>query len=239
MDVQDLFEHNPYDESILLYTVSEFDETIIVTDGSYHEQLPTSIQITIESQYNEFEERVIEGLMLCDYLTTDQSIRNDLTKENKQCLNEYLFHDIDNLLLERRSLVEMRNLMVPKLRNYTCADSKLQTSPPIRINEEEIYDGKFTVQTLFQVEEAQIFLIPNFLQSSECDTLIETSRGKLQRAAVVGENGMATFSESRKAQQAGYYLKGETDLLWLLIILIFLSFYKSLNIFVGIFILEY
>lgn len=197
-----------------MYTVGSFDETVIITDGSYHEQLPDSIQMIIESQYNEFEEKLIEALLICDYLTTDQTIRSDLTEENKLCFNEFLFHDIDDLLSERRLLFEMRDLMTSNLRNYTCADVNLKTSPPLSINQETIYDGNFEVQTLFQVEEAQIFLIPNFVTSTECNILIENTREKLQRATVFGENGMATFSESRKAQQAGYYITNKTDPLW-------------------------
>lgn len=180
--------------------------------------------MNVESPFTDYEAMISSLLKTCGFMNQEVTESGDLaqqetltttTAEMKQmCLSRNAFRDIDKLLQQRSSLLAMRDTMAPLLRNYTCDDDTLQTSTPLETHIEVIHDGSYEVKTLFQMESAQIFLIPNFLTSQECDHLVESSRSKLERAAVVGANGAAEYSDSRRAQQAGYYLSGKDDPLW-------------------------
>lgn len=199
------------DRNVLFeYIKIPFEESLIITNS------PESsfYKMEIESSFNDYLEFISSLLSYCGYLNKHGDIVDQVTAEMVSCLSEGTFTEIDRLLSQRLLLLGMRDTMAPSLRNYTCGDDRLQTSKPIEISEESIHDGQYQVQTLFQMDSAQIFLVPNFLTVNECEALVETSRPRLERAAVVGENGAAVYSESRRAQQAAYTLSGPTDPLW-------------------------
>jgi hypothetical protein len=199
----------------LSFTKGLFDETLVVTD------FDDSLHLAVESPFDSYAERISSLLKACGFLNQEEQEeqqQQELQKEEEerklQCLSQNAFVEIDQLLKQRSSLLAMRDTMAPLLRNYTCDDDALQTSSPLETHTEIIHDGSYAVRTLFRMESAQIFMIPNFLTPVECDHLVESSRSKLERAAVVGANGAAEYSDSRRAQQAGYYLTGEQDPLW-------------------------
>jgi hypothetical protein len=212
---------NPNDAgTFFTFTKGLFDETLIVSPRSDD---PTLLQLEVESPYEDYLDSISTLLTLCGYLSDEPGqegqqtlpLVEDITTEMRLCLSTNLFDDLDRILLLRQELLSMRDNMTPLLRNYTCDDDSLETTAAVEVREEVIHDGVFEVQTLFQKEAAQIFLIPNFVTEKECQQLVETSRPNLQRAAVVGPNGMAEYSESRRAQQAGYDIaRGVDDPLW-------------------------
>jgi hypothetical protein len=113
-----------------------------------------------------------------------------------------------------QAVKSLRDQISDKLRNYTCADDSLPTSTPKSSAVEFVYDKEYTVDTYLDMENAKIWAVRDFVTEEECDLLMEHARPRLQRAAVVGADGLGEISESRKAQQAGYNVEGEEDPLW-------------------------
>jgi hypothetical protein len=209
--LEDSFAHS----TVLKFTKGLYDEILTIFDHPTEESR-NSLEMIVQSPYRDYEQLISRALVECGYIDPSTLLlpQADLTPGMRECFSHRAFTSIPALLHEKQSLVAMRENMAPRLRNYTCADTALTTSPSLSIKNESIDGQEYILHTLFQQESAQIFLIPSFLTPKECEVLVESSRNKLERAAVVGENGMAVISESRRAQQAAYRMSGEDDPLW-------------------------
>jgi hypothetical protein len=127
---------------------------------------------------------------------------------------------VDDLVKQSESktkLQKYRDLMSGRLRNYTCADEKLETSKPLR-SETIHYEGKrYTLDILFDTPSAKIWGIENFITDEECSVLENHARPRLERATVAGEDGTSIVSPNRRANQAvydGVERNGESDPLY-------------------------
>jgi hypothetical protein len=217
--------NDPTAGPFLSFTKGHFNETLIVSSPP---QAPDEdeelLQLEVESPFEDYVELLSSLLISCKLLSKEKPEGEqtllpieDLTSEMLLCLSSGLFHDLDKLLLQRQDLLAMRDAMTSSLRNYTCDDDSLETTRALTVEEEMIHEGVFEVRTLLKQEAAQIFVIPKFVTEKECQHLVETSRPHLERAAVVGPDGNAEYSESRRAQQTGYDIAGGVnDPLWYL-----------------------
>ena len=104
--------------------------------------------------------------------------------------------------------------MSDKLRNYTCADPTLESSTPLRTETMRIQNKDYTVNILLDMNAAKIWSVEGFISEEECRILHDHGLPRLRRATVAGEDGLATISQSRKAQQASYIPTGKGDPLW-------------------------
>lgn len=104
--------------------------------------------------------------------------------------------------------------MSERLRNYTCADPKMETSKPASTNKIRVQNRDLTVDTMLDMKAAKIWVVHDFITADECKLLRDHGSKHLTRATVAGEDGLGTISENRKAQQASYNVKGDEDPLW-------------------------
>jgi hypothetical protein len=120
------------------------------------------------------------------------------------CLTEGAKEAMTRLEKQKRRLSKYRDSVSFRLRNYTCSDPEMQTTPPISTYE-FIDEGKsYEVRVLLDMPAAKVWAVENFLTSEECNILEKEGRPLLRRATVAAEDGTSVVSEHRKAQQASY-----------------------------------
>lgn len=183
---------------------SPYEENIEVTCDQNQQ-----FELFVQSPYDTISENVDLALKDCGEFV-------DNPNELAACLSPHLSHDYFKLLKKQDDIVQYRDLLIDKLRNYTCDDDSLNSTPPISTSPEVINGREYQVDSHLLLEEAQIFVIHNFISDSECNILKTSAAPRLERAVVVGNDEMPVVSESRRAQQASYNLRSAADPLWFL-----------------------
>jgi hypothetical protein len=163
-------------------------------------------KITVK-QVSKYEEM----LQLTKKLTLD--CPKNKKDEFAECVTGGLFDDHIKLADSKSRVVKFRDLISNRLRNYTCADEKMETSPSEKSYEWTHDSKKHTVEVLLDSDAAKIWYVNNFITDDECNHLMDYGRPLLRRATVASEDGSSVVSENRKAQQAGYSLKKDDKLL--------------------------
>ena len=156
------------------------------------------------------------------------------------CIAGNIIEDVTHLSDSKTQMDKFRDLMSSRLRNYTCVDDNMDSSPPIRSydvslqtilgdkysqfeqTEEEQAGGDrakdtYRVNILLDKDHAKIWTVDDFVSPEECDVLIKYGRPRLTRATVAAEDGTSIISEARKANQASYNMRAnrpEEDPLW-------------------------
>jgi 2OG-Fe(II) oxygenase superfamily len=126
--------------------------------------------------------------------------------EFDECFAGGIANDVLKIEESRSQITKYRNLMSARLRNYTCADEKMQTSKPLRSDNFDISGKRYKVDYLFESEHAKIWTVPNFISDEECATMEKHAKPRLARATVAAEDGTNIISNNRRANQAGYNL---------------------------------
>lgn len=103
------------------------------------------------------------------------------------------------------------------LRNYTCKDPAMESTPPLFDYDYEspsLIGGlkkTLKVNVHLDTSHAKIWTVDDFITEEECKVLMDHGRPKLRRATVAAEDGTSIVSENRKAQQASYDYTGDED----------------------------
>ena len=122
-----------------------------------------------------------------------------------QCVMDVAIDDLLELQRNLDMVNDGRERMGSRLRNYTCADETLPTSPPLRTDTIHLDDGtSHEVNMFLDLPHAKIWTVQNMISEEECEILIKAIGPELKRATVADDYGAAVVSESRKAQQAQY-----------------------------------
>ena len=121
-----------------------------------------------------------------------------------RCVMAAAKDDLEVLVRKKDSTVKSRDHMASRLRNYTCEDDSLQTTPPLYTRRVRVIDRDHDVHMLLDEPRAKIWTIRDFISGDECDVLKRVGGPHLRRATVADEGGAAVVSENRKAQQARY-----------------------------------
>lgn len=177
-----------------------YDETVTINYNSSHGM--TVQQVT---EYDEYQATVDEAVKKCHSLPSSQQAT---------CIGKILFKDTERLQKLIKDTQHFLTKTAGRVRNYTCVDDEMDTSEPISSTRETILGREVTVDTLFEMDSAKIWAVYDFVSEEECNVLRNFAGPRLTRATVAGTNGMATVSNNRRAQQAGYTIKGENDPLW-------------------------
>ena len=112
--------------------------------------------------------------------------------------------DFEDVQEETKYAKRSSDLMTSRLRNYTCSDPNLQTSPALYSTIFNDHDRSLQINMLLDNSHAKIWTIDNLINDDECESLMDNARPNLSRATVSNGDGGGTVSESRKAQQARY-----------------------------------
>lgn len=141
----------------------------------------------------------------------------DNQEEIKSCLADAVAAEIGRMQAAHTMMTEYRDIMAGQLRNYTCADEKLETTTPEKTLPYRLGRQQYPLNVFMDHDDAKIWTLDHFVTDEECAHLMEYAGPLLSRATVAGDDGLDSFSESRKAQQAGYEFLGKdlrTDPIW-------------------------
>jgi hypothetical protein len=189
---------SPHDQEVK-FTKGPYEETLTVyNDGNI-------LSVEQYSKFDEFSELVEKSTVRCRGLTGEK-----LTK----CLAEDLYRATAKERKTNVDITQYRDLMSARLRNYTCADPTLNTSTPISTEEVTIQSKKYQMNKFLDSDAAKIWTVDNFISEEECSVLMTHGAKHLRRATVAGEDGLATISIHRRAQQASYTARDVNDPLW-------------------------
>ena len=184
--------HSGKENNDVEMTVGEINEVVTTsfspTEGlTYTQQAFSSGNVT---------ERIKFSMKKCAELRGTEKYTN--------CVVAAGYSDFEGLAERTQKVASSVSLMTSRLRNYTCSDPDLQTSPPIYSTSVNASGNSYSADILLNSDNAKIWTIENLVSDDECQTLMDHAREKLERATVSGEDGMSVVSESRKAQQARY-----------------------------------
>eukprot|EP01041_Mallomonas_annulata_P004235 gene4236-8428_t len=133
----------------------------------------------------------------------------------ENCVAEGVYESVTTLTDSKEELIKYRDRMSDRLRNYTCADPKMESSLPIATRKISIQNKEYIMNTHFNTSHAKILSADNFITDEECAILEKYGSTRLRRATVAAEDGSSTISIHRKAQQAGYEINNNpADPLW-------------------------
>lgn len=180
-----------------------YEETVSVfTDKKGH------LQVVQVSKYDEFHNRVVESQEKCG--------NNPKGRGYSKCLSRALYKDVEREEKAHAVVKHYRDEISNSLRNYTCKDPNMRSSPPLSAAQVLLAGQLYHVSTLLDMPAAKVWTVENFVSEDECAALIKHGSGKLTRATVAGEDGLFTVSQSRRAQQASYRFthRMEDDPLW-------------------------
>lgn len=177
----------------IMFSKSAREETVTV---AYDE---TQDELSITS-YSKFDE-----MMVNIKNATENCAKGD-AKKLTECVTAAVINDIEKMADAKSELVKNRDLMSNRLRNYTCADETMETSPAIYTYHWNPEDGgeDIKIDALYENDHAKIWVAHDFITEEECDILEEHGRPELKRATVAAEDGTSIVSIHRKAQQANY-----------------------------------
>jgi hypothetical protein len=184
-----------------------YDETIIVT---YNSTRTPSLIISQPDSHDHIRQKINKAVS-----NTCNAKENE--KEFLACIKDTITNDVKTAHESKNLIRKYQDDISLKLRNYTCADPYVETSPseytyPIEIDEKE-----YQVNVLLDMKHAKIWYVNDFITKEECDILEKHGKPLLHRATVAAEDGTSVVSEHRKANQASYDLHqhhGEKDPLW-------------------------
>lgn len=192
---------------------SDSDQGVSFVKGPYEETISVftdkkgNLQVVQVSKYDEFHENLVKIQQKCG---------NPHGRGYAKCLSRGLYKDIEKEHKAQTLVKHYRDEISNALRNYTCKDTELESSPPLGHSMVPVAGKAYNVSTLLDMPSAKIWTVPDFITEDECAALIEHGGKKLTRATVAGEDGLFTISQSRKAQQASYRFTNniEEDPLW-------------------------
>ena len=129
----------------------------------------------------------------------------DLLEQYLACIGGKVEDELVQRAEEVTFQAEVRRDLAKLFEKYTCLDDELESSEPIR--EEEWYndydDVTREVRVLHDRPASRIHIIEDFIDDEECQAMQDTAEAQLSRAVVSDGAGGSTYSENRKAMQAG------------------------------------
>lgn len=186
-------------EKCVTFVKGPYEETVAILPSHDDSDKLRVVQV---SEFDKFNTKVHEAAKSCG-----KSGNAGYTK----CMARLLYEDIAKREKQQQLLDHFRDKISNRMRNYTCNDTSLESTLPIKHHMISIQDKSYNVSTYLELEAANIWTVRNFITDDECEHLIKHGRPRLQRATVAGEEGLHTISMSRKAQQASYNIGDHAD----------------------------
>jgi len=180
-------------KSEAVFTKGPREETVWITFN----ETAGEFKIKQTTKFSEVMDTVNAATIECQDLRSEQF---------SSCIASAILDDVNTLADSKSEMTKYRDIIASRLRNYTCADSTLETTTPQRTYSMNVQQQKYDVNVLFDTNHAKIWHVDNFITNEECEVLMNYGRPKLMRATVAAEDGTSIVSENRKAQQASYDL---------------------------------
>lgn len=131
-----------------------------------------------------------------------------------KCVEVEVAESLSKANAELNFQAKIRTGMAELMENYTCFDTNLNTTEPLRIeNWLSPRDRRLrVVQVLFDRPASKIMFVEDFISQAECDAMDKSAQSMgLHRASVADGQGGSQYSESRKAVQAGIDVNWEKE----------------------------
>ncbi len=154
-----------------------------------------------------------------DYLKAETKLCHDnfVKEELVNCVTNSVMKEIQRLHQTKEVMNKFQLIMSERLRNYSCQDSKLQESTPLRWNIFRFLDRKYNVSHFVESDRLKIWKIDGFITDEECEVLLGESSDQLTQAVISDASGRSVISDNRKALHATHMFLPETlrpDPLW-------------------------
>jgi hypothetical protein len=168
------------------------------------------LEVIITTKQDEFRDNIRDAMEACKDL---ESVSFD------ECVAQEVTSHVEDLTLSIEEMKKFRNRMAEKLRNYTCADLNMETTPPLK-SETLIFGAArrpVKVDTLLELSHSKVWVGHSFVTDDECEVLMRHGKPRLKRATIAAEDGTSIVSSTRKANQATYVFPSRnpaSDPLW-------------------------
>lgn len=173
------------------FTKGPREEVVTVT----YDPETGSMSVKQTTKFDELMDTLRMATASCD------SLRGDKFNE---CVANNLIDEVAQLTDSKTRLQNFNGMISNRLRNYTCDDETMKTSPSVSTETFTINGKKYESDILLNLESAKIWLVHDLISPEECNILMEHGGPRLHRATVAAEDGTSVVSENRKAQQASY-----------------------------------
>lgn len=179
------------------FTKSDEDEDMFITY-----EPASGLLYKRKTDFDNLLEKVKENSQPCFGMMDD---------EFNRCFADRISKDVAKGKKNNSRLKTYRDLMATRLRNYTCYDDSLNTSLALRSTVFNVDNASYNSDILYEMSQAKIWTVQNFITEEECNILMEYGRPRLLTATVAGEDGLPSVSVSRRAQQAAYLMNSPDD----------------------------
>jgi 2OG-Fe(II) oxygenase superfamily len=157
------------------------------------------LKVEIKPQFSD----LMNKLKLCSGMVGD---------EYMGCIKQRISGGLSQLHAAVSTVKSYRDMMALSLRNYTCHDDNLESSPAARSMAFMHDDVEYQLDVLLEMTNAKIWTVSNFISDDECNILMEQGRPKMVSAVVADSvTGKPVLNEGRKAKQASYAAPGDFD----------------------------
>ena len=114
-----------------------------------------------------------------------------------ECVEGEISETLSKVNEELNFQAKIRTGMAELMENYTCFDTDLDTTEPVRTERwTSIRDRRHReVQVLLDRPASKIMFVKNFINQKECDAMEASAKSKLHKASVADGKGGSKFSE--------------------------------------------
>lgn len=167
-----------------------------------------SLWIIQENALSAHDQNFDQALAECKYeISQEIAVDSDeelLISEINRCLKQKIRREFFSLEKKLKNERFLKESLSHKLREYVCRDPNVKTSESVSHGAWHSEDLRRNIKfhTLFDQRGVKIAAVDDFITEEECQILKKRSEGRMTKAAVVGDNGAAQLSVSRKAYAA-------------------------------------
>jgi len=181
-----------------------FDQVVTVREGFAVEFLDDKLRAKMEAT------SLVRACREKAKTRLERTENNTMEIENSidylvECVEGQVSESLSKATEEINFQAKIRTNMAKLMENYTCFDTDLNTTEPLR--EEHWHsarDNRYReVQVLLDRPASKILYVENFISQKECDAMDIAAKKDLHKATVADGKGGSEYSEHRKAMQAG------------------------------------
>jgi hypothetical protein len=136
-----------------------------------------SMRILKENPHN-ITERMMAAILVCSEYKGSPNF--DL------CIMNVASFDLEGSVDRKAAAMSSRSEISSRLRNYTCEDNNLESSPALYSTSHTFHERIYDIDVLFETSHAKIWVVHNFISVEQCEVLKDYSGPKLRSATVAG-----------------------------------------------------
>lgn len=182
-------------------------ETITVNYDPFENRL----SISQDTKYDRLKDTVRQSLTTCQQnVGTNNGTYEDLVA----CITDDMFVDHLQSLGKSENLFNENRQLAQIIRDHDCARSEhLETTTPISTYNATMGSRTYVINVHLDSPSAKIWTVDNFVEQEECEFIKQKGRddGLMQATVVDQRTGLATLSDSRRANQGHYKLSYQSS----------------------------